>query len=221
MADTIAESDRHLSWDVGPIRGTWKNRGSLYPHWNFGVHGRGVACVSYLNIDEDAHNTARIVFPYLPFPSPPPLFHLLIYTSAIFAISSIVLSSLPPPPPPLRYNDISPSTGTQVEYYHYTCRYPRTRVPVFTLNIYIYIYNSRAVPVLPRVIPRPTTANPPSPVIIQLPKHDCSILTFFTFLFRVASISNTNDERRVVVPERERERSRGLSIIWNPFFSRS
>lgn len=22
MADTIAESDRHLSWDVGPIRGT-------------------------------------------------------------------------------------------------------------------------------------------------------------------------------------------------------
>lgn len=136
MADTIAESDRHLSWDVGPIRGTWKNRGSLYPHWNFGVHGRGVACVSYLNIDEDAHNTARIVFPYLPFPSPPPLFHLLIYTSAIFAISSIVLSSLPPP---LRYNDISPSTGTQVEYYHYTCRYPRTRVPVFTLNIYIYI----------------------------------------------------------------------------------
>lgn len=88
------------------------------------------------------------------------LFPPLIYTSAIFAISSTVLSSLP------RYNDISPSTGG---YYYSSPSYryiPNAYTGIHANISREYRYSSD------------TNYLYSSPVIIQLPKHDCSIDLF-------------------------------------------
>lgn len=161
----------------------------------------GVACVSYLNIDEDAH-TACIVFPYLPFPPPPPSPPPLIYTSAIFAISSTVLSSLP------RYNDISPSTGG---YYYSSPSYryiPNAYTGIHANISREYRYSSD------------TNYLYSSPVIIQLPKHDCSIELFLD-LFRPMRRFDLDTTAKSRSPLFERERSMLVSIIREILFSRS
>lgn len=99
------------------------------------------------------------------FSSPSSFFPPLIYTSAIFAISSTVLSSLP------RYNDISPSTGG---YYYSSLSYryiPNAYTGIHANISREYRYSSD------------TNYLYSSPVIIQLPKHDCSIELFLD-LFR-------------------------------------
>lgn len=138
-------------------------------------------------------------FLFLPLLLPPPP---LIYTSAIFAISSTVLSSLP------RYNDISPSTGG---YYYSSPSYryiPNAYTGIHANISREYRYSSD------------TNYLYSSPVIIQLPKHDCSIELFLD-LFRPMRRFDLDTTAKSRSPLFERERSMLVSIIREILFSRS